>query len=133
MDTRLNSPSPEQIVFLIPDALVATADFGRLDPAYPSLFDCSTGDTTKSRESRRAWAFYAPERQRGDHMEKCVYCERPLAETERVRWYSEHVHSECYEALLADDAAIIVTEQLAQDHRKEMMPGGSKAGALPHS
>jgi hypothetical protein len=31
-------------------------------------------------------------------MENCVYCEKPLAETEKVRWYGEHVHSECYEA-----------------------------------
>ncbi len=54
-------------------------------------------------------------------METCVYCEQPLAETERVRWYSEHVHTECYEALLANAAAIIVTEQPAQDPSKEML------------
>jgi hypothetical protein len=100
MNAHPNSPSPEQIVFLIPGALIAPAGFGHpgRDP-------------------------YAPERQRGEHMENCVYCEKPLAETERVRWYSEHVHSECYEALLAEAVAIIVTEQPAQDYRKEMMSG----------
>jgi hypothetical protein len=76
----------------------------------------------EQRESEPAEArvLSAPERQRGDTMENCVYCEKPLAETERVRWYGEHVHTECYEALLADAVAIIVTEQPAQDHSKEM-------------
>jgi hypothetical protein len=55
-------------------------------------------------------------------MENCVYCEEPLSEIERVRWYGEHVHSECYEALLADAVAIIVTEKPTQDHSKEMIP-----------
>ena len=58
-------------------------------------------------------------------MEHCVYCEKPLSETERVRWYGEHVHSECYEALLADAMAIIVTEQPVQDHGQEMVSGFS--------
>ncbi len=58
-------------------------------------------------------------------MEHCVYCEKPLAETERVRWYGEHVHSECYEALLVDDVAIIVTEPPAEDHSKAMTSGFS--------
>ena len=53
-------------------------------------------------------------------MEHGGYCEQPLAETERVRWYGEHVHSECDEALLADAVAIIVTEQPAQDYSKDM-------------
>jgi hypothetical protein len=55
-------------------------------------------------------------------MENCVYCEKPLLETEKVRWYSEHVHTDCYEALLADAEAIIVTEQPAQDHSQEVQP-----------
>ncbi len=56
-------------------------------------------------------------------MESCSYCEQPLAETERIRWYDEHVHSECYEALLAEAIAIIVTEQPAPDHSQEMTAG----------
>jgi hypothetical protein len=66
-------------------------------------------------------------------MENCVYCEKPLSETERVRWYGEHVHSECYEALLTDAVAIIVTEQPAQDHSNEMTAGFAYAVALHHS
>jgi hypothetical protein len=31
-------------------------------------------------------------------MEHCGYCEKPLDETEKVRWYGEHVHTDCYEA-----------------------------------
>ncbi len=54
-------------------------------------------------------------------MENCIYCEKPLAETERVRWYGERVHAECYEALLADDIAIIVTEQPVEQHSEEML------------
>lgn len=49
------------------------------------------------------------------------YCEKPLSETERVRWYGEHVHAECYEALLTDAVAIIVTEQPTQDSSKEIV------------
>jgi hypothetical protein len=56
-------------------------------------------------------------------MEQCDYCEQPLSETERVRWYDEYIHSECYEALLADAVAIIVTEQPVQDHSNEMTAG----------
>ncbi len=56
-------------------------------------------------------------------MEYCSYCEQSLLETERVRWYGEHVHTECYEALLIDAAAIIVTEQPAQDYSQEMTVG----------
>jgi len=44
---------------------------------------------------------------------------------ERVRWYGEHVHTQCYEALLADDVAIIVTEQPTEDHSQEMTSGFS--------
>jgi hypothetical protein len=58
-------------------------------------------------------------------MENCVYCQKPLSETERVRWYDEHVHSECYEALLADAVVIIVTEQPVEDHSQEMAAGFS--------
>jgi len=58
-------------------------------------------------------------------MENCVYCQKPLSETERVRWYGEHVHTQCYEALLADDVAIIVTEQPTEDHSQEMTSGFS--------
>ncbi len=56
-------------------------------------------------------------------MEYCRYCEQPLAETERVRWYDEHIHSECYEALLAEAVAIIIIEQPAQNHSQEMTAG----------
>ena len=52
--------------------------------------------------------------------QQCTYCEQPLAEMEKVRWYDEHVHSECYEALLAEAVAIIVTVQSAQDHSDDM-------------
>lgn len=55
--------------------------------------------------------------------QQCTYCEKPLGETEKVRWYSEHVHSECYDALLADTAAIIVIKQPAHDHNQEMPHG----------
>ncbi len=65
--------------------------------------------------------------------QQCGYCEQPLAETERVRWYDEHIHSECYEALLAEAVAIIVTEQPAQDHSQEMTAGFAEAAAVHHS
>jgi hypothetical protein len=51
-------------------------------------------------------------------MEMCVYCEQPLAETERVRWYSECVHPACYEELLANELAVLVMERRA-DQRQE--------------
>jgi hypothetical protein len=44
-------------------------------------------------------------------MEMCTYCEQPLAETERVRWYSERVHPACYEELLANELALLAIEQ----------------------
>ena len=60
-------------------------------------------------------------------MENCIYCEKPLSETERVRWYGEHVHSECYEALLAEVVAIIVTEQPTHNHSQEITAGFASA------
>jgi hypothetical protein len=63
---------------------------------------------------------------------QCGYCEKPLAEIERVRWYDEYIHSECYEALLADVFAIIVTEQPAPDPNQEVTAGFASAGAVHH-
>lgn len=51
-------------------------------------------------------------------MEMCIYCEQPLAETERVRWYSERVHPACYEELLTNELAVLVTERRV-DQRQE--------------
>jgi hypothetical protein len=65
--------------------------------------------------------------------QQCSYCEQPLSEIERVRWYGEHVHTECYEALLADAVAIIVTEQPAQDYGQEMTAGFAYTVAVHHS
>ena len=53
-------------------------------------------------------------------MEDCIYCDKPLAETERVRWYGERIHSECYEALLAAEVAIIVIEPLTDNESQDM-------------
>jgi hypothetical protein len=58
-------------------------------------------------------------------MENCVYCDQPLAETERVRWYSERVHAACYEELLADEMANIATAQQAEQHNEEILEGVS--------
>jgi hypothetical protein len=49
-------------------------------------------------------------------MEYCHYCKQPLAETEKVRWYDEHIHTQCYDAILAEVVAIIVTEQPTHNH-----------------
>ena len=66
-------------------------------------------------------------------MEQCVYCEKPLFETERVRWYGERVHSECYDALLATDLVIIMTEPLTDDDSQDMTSAFSEAIALQHA
>ena len=65
-------------------------------------------------------------------MEYCRYCQQPLAETEKVRWYDEHIHTQCYDAILAEVVAIIVTEQPVQDHSNEMTAGFASAGAVHH-
>ncbi len=65
--------------------------------------------------------------------QQCTYCGKPLGETEKVRWYSEHVHSECYDALLADARAIIVMKQPAHDHNQEMPARGASAVAAHYS
>jgi hypothetical protein len=52
-------------------------------------------------------------------MEKCIYCDEPLADTDRVRWYSERVHDVCYEELLADERAMIATEQRVERRNEE--------------
>jgi hypothetical protein len=52
--------------------------------------------------------------------QQCGYCKQPLAEMEKVRWYDEHVHSQCYDALLADVRAIIVIKQVVHDHSDDM-------------
>ncbi len=52
-------------------------------------------------------------------MERCIYCEQPLAETERVRWYGERVHAACYEALLANELALLAIERGAEQHQEE--------------
>ncbi len=53
-------------------------------------------------------------------MEHCVYCEKPLFETERVRWYGERVHNECYDALLAADLVIIETEPPTEENSQDI-------------
>ena len=63
-------------------------------------------------------------------MEYCRYCQQPLAETEKVRWYDEHIHTQCYDAVLAEVVAIIVTEQPVQDHSNEMTAGFASAGVV---
>ncbi len=52
-------------------------------------------------------------------MEQCGYCDKPLAEMDKVRWYSECVHAACYEELLADGIAMIAIEQLVEQHNEE--------------
>jgi hypothetical protein len=54
-------------------------------------------------------------------MENCVYCDKPLADTDRIRWYSERVHDACYEELLADERATIATERRAEQRNEEVM------------
>jgi hypothetical protein len=66
-------------------------------------------------------------------MEYCHYCQQLLAETEKVRWYDEHIHTQCYDAILAQAIAIIVTEQPTQDHSQEMTAEFASAVAVHHS
>ncbi len=63
-------------------------------------------------------------------MENCVYCNKPLADTERVRWYCERVHAECYEELLTDETAIVAAEQRAEQHNEEIL-SSSLLSAIP--
>jgi hypothetical protein len=129
MNAYPDSPLPEQIVFLLPGTLIETAGFAvpilTLPRRLYSLPRCSTpGSRQSTSKSTEAEALSAPERPRGDTMEQqCSYCEQPLAETEKVRWYGEYVHSECYEVLLAEAVAIIITEPPAQDHGNEQTAG----------
>jgi hypothetical protein len=56
-------------------------------------------------------------------MEMCIYCEQPLAETERVRWYSERVHAACYDELLANELALLATERRGEQHQEDSLSG----------
>ena len=70
------------------------------------------------RTDRNGWLCHpgldpASPRRKGNEvspMEQCRYCQQPLADTEKVRWYDEHIHTQCYDAILTEAIAIIVTE-----------------------
>jgi hypothetical protein len=66
-------------------------------------------------------------------MKYCRYCQQPLAETEKGRWYNEHIHTQCYDAILAQAIAIIVTEQPTHNYSQEMTAGFAEASAVHHS
>ncbi len=64
---------------------------------------------------------------------QCNYCKQPLYETEQVRWYSEYIHCQCYDALLTDPVTIMVIELPTHDHNQERPARFVSAVAVQHS